>query len=182
MDDPVPEINHGTPTKGLRNLGLTIAALTALSTTSLAADEAQTNAPSRLELSVGQVGIAESLDDPLRVGIQYSFRPVTAWKLSPGLGFIWSENGARYVYTNVQRDFMLTDRLALTPSFGVGLFDDSDDLRLGHELEFRSGLSLAYQFANEYRLGAGVFHFSNGGLGDRNPGTESALVFLSVPL
>lgn len=179
MDELVPRINRQHAVKTLLGIGLTV---TALTVPHLTAADAQVIAPSRLQLSVGQVGIAESLDDPLRLGIQYSYRPLTSWKLSPGIGFIWSKNGAEYLSTHVQRDFPLTDRLVLTPSVGLGLFDGSNDLRLGHDLEFRSGLSLAYQFANDYRLGAGIFHFSNAGLGDRNPGTESALVFLSLPL
>ncbi len=70
----------------------------------------------------------------------------------------------------------------MTPSLGLGSFDDGEDVKLGHDLEFRSGIKITYQFKNDWRVGIGLFHLSNGGLGDRNPGTEPVFVGVSIPL
>lgn len=135
-----------------------------------------------LELSAGQIGLADSLSDPLVLGVEYVLPPMGRWGLRPSAGYTWSDNDAHYGYVAVRRDFNPAGRWLLTPSFGAGLFTDSDQLRLGHELEFRTSLAIAYRFDNRYRLGAAVFHLSNGGISEINPGTESAVLFFSRSL
>ncbi|WP_422732780.1 acyloxyacyl hydrolase [Marinobacter azerbaijanicus] len=49
-------------------------------------------------------------------------------------------------------------------------------------MEFRSGVKSFYRFHNKLRLGIELFHLSNGGIADRNPGTEVAFISLSFPL
>jgi len=46
----------------------------------------------------------------------------------------------------------------------------------------RSQLEVAYRFDGRSRLGLSISHYSNAGLGDDNPGTESLMVNYSVPL
>ncbi|NKB19827.1 MAG: hypothetical protein GKS01_04700 [Alphaproteobacteria bacterium] len=70
----------------------------------------------------------------------------------------------------------------MTPSFAVGAYDDSKGKDLGHTIEFRSGVELAWRFDNQMRLGLTLYHLSNAGIGDRNPGTEVLSLGLSVPL
>lgn len=135
-----------------------------------------------LELSAGQIGLADSLSEPLVLGAEYVLPPMGPWRLRPSVGYTWSDNDAHYGYVAVRRDFNPAGRWLLTPGFGAGVFTDSDQLRLGHELEFRSSLAVAYRFDNRYRLGAAVFHLSNGGISEINPGTESAVLFFSRPL
>lgn len=81
----------------------------------------------------------------------------------------------------LERDSYLNARWVVTPSFGFGIFDDGPDIELGSELEFRSGVVVAYQFVNKVRLGLGAFHLSNGGISDTNPGTEPAFISVAVP-
>ena len=71
----------------------------------------------------------------------------------------------------------------VTPSFAPGFYDQGDStLDLGHELEFRSQIEFAYRFDNRSRLGVAVSHYSNASIGDENPGTESAILYYSIPL
>ena len=49
-------------------------------------------------------------------------------------------------------------------------------------MEFRSQLEIAYRFDDRSRLGLAISHYSNASLGDTNPGTESAMIYYSVPL
>ena len=70
----------------------------------------------------------------------------------------------------------------LIPSFGVGLFDDSEEVQLGNKLEFRSGIEIAYEFRNKVRAGVAIFHLSNGGISNQNPGTEALVFSVCIPL
>lgn len=135
-----------------------------------------------LNLTVGQAGIFDSGDPPLRYGIEYRGRSFSRWRLIPAVGAAIADNGASFVYTDLRHDFWLDDRWVVIPSFGVGAFDDGENLDLGHTIEFRSGLEVAYRFHGEYRVGVALFHLSNGGISDQNPGTEGLVASLCIPL
>lgn len=113
-----------------------------------------------LTVAIGHVAAFDGgIDDPIVYKVEYRFEPRTKWLLAPSLGAAKSENGASFVF-----------------------IDDGRDIRLGHELEFRSGIKISYEFDSKWRVGVGLFHLSNGGLADRNPGTEPVFLGLSVPL
>lgn len=136
-----------------------------------------------LTIAAGHVGVLDQdIDDPGVFKLEYRFRPATRWSLAPAVGAAKSANGASFIFTDLEKDFLPTDHLVITPSFGLGSFDDGRDVRLGHTLEFRTGIKIAYQFNNKWRAGIALFHLSNGGLGDRNPGTEPMFLSISVPL
>ncbi len=103
------------------------------------------------------------------------FKPfATAAYTSPGHGFV----GA-----GVLIDVFLGRRFVLTPSFAPHLYwGGNKDLDLGHVVEFRSQLELAYRFDNRSRLGLAISHYSNASLGDTNPGTETATLYYSLSL
>lgn len=153
-----------------------------LGSLALTAAGASRPAPPMLNLTAGAVGVADSLQEPTRFGLEYRFRDRTRFRLIPAIGIAGAVNGARFIYADLRYDWWITDRLAVIPSFGPGIFDDGRGLELGQELEFRSGLELAYRFHREYRLGLALFHLSNGGLADENPGTEALVASLCIPL
>jgi len=64
----------------------------------------------------------------------------------------------------------------------MGIFHDSEELSLGNDLEFRSGLEIAYEFRNKIRAGIAIFHLSNGGTSNKNPGTESLVFSVCIPV
>jgi hypothetical protein len=156
---------------------------TALLLAASAAGAAEPVTPATLlHLSAGRIGIDRSTDQPQHYGAEFRFQS-RAWRtLVPAVGFGFARNGAKFVYLELKKDFLLGSRWYLTPSFGVGAFDASRVLDLGQTLEFRSGLEGGYRFANHYRLGLAIYHLSNGGLADENPGTEVLALSLSVPL
>lgn len=135
-----------------------------------------------LTFTAGEVGIGDSLSEPLRFGASYRFRPQTSWQIAPAIGAAFAENGASFVYVDLERDFRLGQNWFVTPSFGIGSFDDGEDLNLGSELEFRSGLGLSREFYGQYPVGLAVYHLSNGGIADRNPGTESLVLSVHIPM
>ena len=60
----------------------------------------------------------------------------------------------------------------ITPSFGLGYYDDGDGKKLGNKIEFRTGLELSYQLKNRDRIGVSISHVSNANIGNKNPGVE----------
>ena len=80
-------------------------------------------------------------------------------------------------------DLYFGRRIVVTPSFAPHIyFGGDDDLDLDYPLEFRSQLEVAYRLDDRSRLGLAVSHYSNASLGDTNPGTESAMLYYSLPL
>lgn len=128
------------------------------------------------------MGLDRSLDNATRYGIEYRFKPRNFHQLVPTVGNVWVDNGATFAYLELRRDFPLHGAWLLTPSFGLGVFHDGPGLNLGHSTEFRSGLELSYRFKNQYRLGLAIYHLSNGGLSEENPGTESLVSSVSIPM
>ncbi|MDX1588911.1 MAG: acyloxyacyl hydrolase [Oleiphilaceae bacterium] len=135
-----------------------------------------------IQFNVGQVGIDKHLEEPWRYELQYRFAPRTPYRLVPSLSIAWANNDANYLAAELRRDFRLNGPWLLTPSFGVGRFNNRLNLDLGKALEFRSGLELSYQSDAGYRLGAAIFHLSNGSLSDKNPGTETLVVTFTSPV
>lgn len=101
----------------------------------------------------------------------------------PQVGIFTSEFNSFYVYLGLALDIFLRDFLVLTPSFSPGLYyRGTHGVRLGHEIEFRSAVELAYVFGGGYRLGAQIFHVSNASISNKNPGANAGALFLSIPL
>ena len=88
-----------------------------------------------------------------------------------------------FIGSGILVDLYLGRRFVLTPSFAPHYYwGGNSKLDLGHALEFRSQLELAYRFDNRSRLGLAISHYSNASIGDTNPGTETATVYYSIPL
>ena len=103
------------------------------------------------------------------------------WILKPQAGVMAAGDGDAYVYGGFLSDFYFGKNVVLTPSLNMGYLDTAG-YNLGSRFEFREGVELAYRFDNAYRVGAAFYHMSNAGITDRNPGSESALITMSVPI
>ena len=96
-------------------------------------------------------------------------------------GIMASIDGSVHAYAGVAVDLFFGRRYVLTPSFAPGLYLQGDGKDLGHVVEFRSSLKFAYRFDNRSRLGLDLFHLSNAGLDERNPGANQLMLTYSVP-
>jgi len=103
------------------------------------------------------------------------------WIFKPLGGVMASSDGAFYGFGGVLVDFYLGRRFVFTPSFAAGFYEDGDGKDLGHAVEFRSSVELAYRFDDRSRLGMSFYHLSNAGLSDNNPGTEVLSLNYSIP-
>ena len=138
-----------------------------------------------INITAGQVGVLDNEKRTQRYGLEYRFKSFAepfGFSLIPAIGAAIANDGAQFIYSDLRHDFYLDERWLLIPSFGVGVFRDSNNIHLGNDLEFRSGLELAYQFRNKVRAGIAVFHLSNGGISSRNPGTEALVFSVCIPV
>ena len=88
-----------------------------------------------------------------------------------------------FLGAGVLMDVYFGKRFVVTPSFAPHYYNGGNaKLDLDYALEFRSQLEMAYRFDDRSRLGVAVSHYSNASLGKTNPGTESAMLYYSIPV
>ena len=63
----------------------------------------------------------------------------------------------------------------------MGYFTRGSGINLDANCEFRSGAEFAYRFENLSRVGVGLYHISNAGIGKHDPGAEFATLVLTMP-
>jgi hypothetical protein len=111
---------------------------------------------------------------------EYRFGDVL-WVLAPFVGVFGTAKGAFFGYGGFGVDINFTEKFVLTPSTAVGYFTHGRGIDLGANCEFRSGAELAYRFDNLSRLGVGMYHISNAGIGQHDPGAEFVTLVLTMP-
>lgn len=139
------------------------------------------DAPPLISLGVGAYDVFQQ--DDLAADFRLEYRHNKGlWIFRPWVGAEVTSDGAFYGVVGFHSDFHLGDRVVLSPSFGVGAYYEGAGLDLGSVVEFRSQLEIAYRSNNQSRLGVALSHISNAGIGDRNPGTEIATLYYSMPI
>jgi len=104
------------------------------------------------------------------------------WVFKPFAALAATSTGQGFLGAGVLVDVFLGRRFVVTPSFAPHFYTGGNSkLDLDYPVEFRSQLEVAYRFDDRSRLGLAVSHYSNASLGDTNPGTESAMLYYSVP-
>ncbi len=104
------------------------------------------------------------------------------WIFKPFGGLMATSDAAVYGYGGILLDVFFGRRWVLTPSFAGGLYEDGSGKDLGHTVEVRSALELAYRFDSRARVGLSFYHISNASLADNNPGAEVLTLVYSIPL
>jgi len=144
-------------------------------------------APARADdpsfLTIGG-GVFDFLESDHRAGqFEVQYRPdLKLWIFNPMVGANVSTDGSLYGYAGISLDLFFGNRLVLRPSFAPGLYYEGNGKDLGYVLEFRSAAEVAWRFDDRSRLGLEISHRSNAGLGDKNPGEESLMLFYHLPL
>ena len=137
--------------------------------------------PDFLTISGGLFDFNRQKDEGGEFRLEYrSDKKLSIFK--PFLTASLATNAMTFLGGGILVDVFFGRRIVLTPSFAPTLwFGKTDDLDLGHIIEFRSQIEIAYRFDDRSRLGLSVSHFSNASLGDKNPGTESLILNYSFP-
>lgn len=102
------------------------------------------------------------------------------WFVGPAVGLLANSDGGWFGYGGIYADIVYK-HLVITPLLAAGGYESGDGKDLGGTFQFRSSLSLAWQFANRARVGLQVAHISNADLHDSNPGEEDYLITFAWP-
>lgn len=102
-----------------------------------------------------------------------------------GIGAAWgllaNTNGGIMGYGGFYTD-VAWDRWVLTPVLAFGGYDQGRGKDLGSIFQFRLELGLAYQLANQARVGVKIAHISNARIVAQDPGENEVVVTYAMPL
>lgn len=149
-----------------------------------------TSSPARAEkfgflgISLGYYNVLEGHSEAADLRINYrAAHSIVFKKLHPWAELNLTSKGNLWLGTGLSYDANLSDRLTLTPSFGVGAYKHTKgDVDLAYPLQFKSQIELGYRFLDNTRLSLAFSHLSNAGLGNRNPGVETLSIYYFMPL
>ena len=140
-----------------------------------------------LSVGVGGTDIIRNQKSAAEVRLEY--RPALSLlpfleqyvALRPWVGVEATSRGSVWGGGGILLDFSL-GRFALVPQFGVGGYERGSGKNLGSTIEFRTGVEVAYKFADQSRVALGFSHTSNAGITKRNPGTEAVVISYQLPI
>ena len=142
----------------------------------IAAEEVNTNV-NQLNFFIGNFDFSDDKQKAILVGFQHQnenlYRDTFLGNVSPITGGFVTENSAVYVYTGIEWNVDMGEKILFTPSFAPGLYHEGDGKDLGHVLEFKSEVQFSYMASNNTSFGVSYNHVSNASLGDKNPGANS---------
>jgi lipid A 3-O-deacylase len=141
---------------------------------------ADSDSPDLIGLGGGAYDVLHQRPEPQ---LRLEYRPgYSLFYLEPLLGAFVTEPGTVYAYGGVRADLIIADHYVIMPVETVGYWHRGGGKVLGAHVEFKSGAEFAYRFDSDWRLGIAFDHISNAGITRENPGVESLLLVLSVPL
>ena len=152
----------------------------ALSVALAAPPAARADGSDMLSLGVGYYDIMDN-EEAVDVRVEWRSGNDLFWGIKPFVGAEATTDAAIYGLAGLYRDFPVSPNWYITPSFGAGLYHDGDGKDLGHVIEFRSQIEVAYEFDSNNRVSLGFGHISNASIGDRNPGTEILNLYYHMP-
>lgn len=137
--------------------------------------------PAHLAVGFGAYDVLVQEDRAIDLRLEYRLHRGRR-SFGPWFGLEVTGDRALFGLGGLLFDLDLGPRWVLTLSGGVGVYGDGDGKDLGHTIEFRSQIEMAYRFARCARLGLAFSHISNASLGDVNPGAEVATIYYAIPL
>ena len=165
----------------MKKLSILPACLLALAV-SVPDTSARADDPAFLTIAAGAFDFNRQKDDGTEFRLEYR-SDYKLWNFKPFATAAVADNGMTFIGAGILMDIFMGRRIVVTPSFAPTWWrGKTDKLDMGHAIEFRSQLEVAYRFDNRSRLGVSISHYSNASLGDDNPGTESLLVNYSLPI
>lgn len=114
-------------------------------------------------------------------GLEYR-QPTGVWGLVGALGLSGTEEGSFWVFAGLRRDFRLAQGWWLTPAFAIAFYEEGDGKDLGGPVEFRSAIEISHEWPKRQRLALAIYHLSNAGIYDLNPGSNSLVLTYSFSL
>ena len=141
-----------------------------------AAEEVKKNGH-QLNFFTGNFDFSDNKQSAYLAGFQHQdenlSRDTFLGNVSPITGGFVTENSAAYIYTGIEWNMDMGQKITFTPSFAPGLYHQGDGKDLGHALEFKSEVQLSLELPKESQFGFSYNHLSNASLGSKNPGANS---------
>ncbi len=138
----------------------------------------EANLPSLLSVGVGSFDTFRS-KKLMQFQVEYLWS--ACWYgLRPVASVMATHKGSLYVCFGAAYEMLLGNRVVLTPSFAPGFYMKNKGTNLGFPLEFRSAISLSYIRSYCDRIGIQFYHLSNAGIGKKNPGEESLVLYYGI--
>ncbi len=128
-------------------------------------------------------GVADVLDTPKKGFASFELRKPFQFK-SVALTLNCVVEGSDeddYVGLGASLERRLSNKLKVALTTGFGRFSNKN-MDLGSKTEFRSGIDLFFKVSRKLNLVFSFYHYSNGGISEYNPGSETVTVRVSVPL
>lgn len=113
--------------------------------------------------------------------VEYKWSPIV-YKMRPFVGLMGTDRESLYMYGGLGFDIFFGKNFVMTPSLAPGIYFKGRGKKLWFPLEFRTSIEAAVVFGGQHRIGAQFYHMSNAGFGRKNPGAESLVFFLAIPL
>ena len=162
--------------KNLCNRVLLILILISLSFTAKAEENKNTSVH-EYNFYTGNFDFSDDKQKAILVGFQHQNenleRKTYLGNASPITGGFVTQNSAAYVYTGVEWNYVISEKLKFTPSFAPGIYHAGDGKDLGHVLEFKTEVQASYSISENTSFGMSYNHISNASLGNKNPGANS---------
>jgi hypothetical protein len=136
--------------------------------------------PAVLGASAGAYDANKRRAPAAEFGLQYRTGG-TWWILHGLLGAMVTTNGAVNAHAGFSFDLPLGRAPVVRLSFAPGYYTRGQGKDLGYPLEFRSAIELGWRFS-DWRVGVELYHLSNASLAPHNPGEESLVLTLAIPL
>jgi len=141
------------------------------------ADENKNISEHEYNFYTGNFDFSDNKQKAILVGFQHQNenleRDTFLGNASPITGGFVTENSAAYIYTGVEWNYKISDKVKFTPSFAPGIYHQGDGKDLGHALEFKTEVQASYSVSENTSFGISYNHISNASLGDKNPGANS---------
>ncbi len=108
-------------------------------------------------------------------------RPLGSVRFDLVGGLAATADEAIWAYTGVSLSWEPTAKWRMRPGFAISVFENGDGKDLGGPIEFRSSIEATYRVRQSLRLGLLLYHLSNAGIYDLNPGSNSLVLVLGFP-
>ena len=142
----------------------------------IANEKALKNQNTELSFYTGMFDFSDDGKKSNLFGIQHInedlYRETSFGTLQPVTGAFITADDAAYIYTGFQIP-KKSGSVTITPSFTPGLYSEGDGKDLGHVIEFKTELQIAFEISKNTEIGFSYNHISNASLGDKNPGANS---------
>ena len=139
--------------------------------------------PEFLSGAFGAFDFNRAKDQGTEFRVEYRSDKKLSNLFKPFAAAAYSTSGHYFLGGGLLVDLFFGRRYVVTPSLGPHFYFGGDsDLDLDFPIQFRSQLEVAYRLDNRARVGLSLSHYSNASMGSSNPGTESLMLYYSLPL